>query len=58
MPLPVESLNENSQTAQINEAISQSISQCVNEGQEQKECVGKVFGIAKERTGKQLDFGK
>ena len=58
MPLPVESLNENSQISQINEAISQSISQCVNEGKEQKECVGMIFSIAKERTGKTLDFGR
>lgn len=58
MPLAVESLNENSTSDQIRSAISQSIQTCMDEGKEQKQCAGMSYDIARDKTGKSLDFGK
>lgn len=58
MPLAVESLTENSNIEEIREAISQSIEKCVNEGTDQKQCAAMSYDIAREKTGKELNFGK
>lgn len=59
MPLPVDNLNENSQMEQIRESISRSIEQCMQEGgRKQDECAAMAYSIAREKTGKDLDFGK
>lgn len=59
MPLPAENLTPDSSPEQIQEAISKSIEQCMQEGtRPQKECAGMVYSMAKEATGKSLDFGK
>ncbi len=63
-PLPVDSLTENSPMGSIHEAISKSIEMCmkepipagtdVTESDKQKWCAGKCYGIAREKTGKEL----
>jgi len=59
MPLAVENLNKNSSIEQIREAISETIRYLMkNEGKTQKEAAGQAYGMARERTGKDLDFGK
>ena len=59
MPLPVESLRPESHMEEIREKISQSIEQCMEEGgRTQKDCAGMVYGMAREATGKELNFGK
>ena len=58
MPLPVENLTPESGQPAIDEAISQSIAQCMKEGtRSQKECAGMVYGMARDKTGKALDRG-
>lgn len=54
MPLAVENLTPESSAADIREAISQSIEQCVREGKPQDECAGMAYGIARDKTGKPL----
>jgi hypothetical protein len=64
MPLPVDSLTPNSDINAINQAISDSIQACMNEqipegydvnqGNKQKWCAGKAYGIARKNTGKSL----
>jgi len=59
MPLPVEGLTPESGEGTIREAISQSIAQCMREGgRDQKECAGMAYGIAREKTGKELNEGR
>ena len=58
MPLPVDNLNENSNTEQIREAISKTIQQLIREGKTQKEAAGQAYGMAREKTGKALDYGR
>ncbi len=58
MPLSVDKLNENSTIEQIREAISQTISTLINEGKTQEEAAGQAYGMARDKTGKSLDFGK
>ena len=67
MPLPVDNLTTDSPVPAIRDAISQSIAQCmsepipegtdVQEGNKQKWCAGKAFGIARDKTGKRLEEG-
>jgi len=52
MPLPIESLSPNSSPEQIKQAISASISQCVNEGKEQDVCIAMVYRMAEKATGR------
>lgn len=55
MPLPVDKLTAKSNPAEIQEAISASIKQCMDEGgKSQKECAGMCYGIAREKSGKEL----
>lgn len=58
MPLAVDALNENSTTEQIREAISKTIQELMHEGKEQKTAAGQAYGMAREKTGKSLDYGK
>jgi len=58
MPLAVEQLTPNSATISVRDAIGQSIQACMTEGgRTQKECAGMVYGMARERTGKELTEG-
>ena len=67
-PLPVESLTSESTDPDIQEKISQSIAQCmsepipegydVQESNKQKWCAGKAYGMARDRTGKELNYGR
>lgn len=52
MPLSVERLTPTSSEEEISKAISDSISQCVREGKEQKVCVAMVHTMARGATGK------
>jgi len=60
MPNPkMDALNENSPDSQIREAISAEIELCMKEpGADQKACAGKAFGMAREKTGKELNYGR
>lgn len=52
MPLPVEALTPTSSDAEIQQAISASIAQCVNEGIDQKQCTAMAYSMAKKATTK------
>ena len=57
MPLAAEQLTPDSTDAQIQDAISSTIKTCMDEGgKTQKECAGMVYGIAKDKTGKELNY--
>lgn len=60
MPLSVERLTPESTQPAIQDAISESMSQCMKEadGRTQKECAGMIYGIARDKTGKPLDMGR
>jgi hypothetical protein len=68
MPLEVDKIMPDTPETGIQEAISQSIAQCmrepipegtdVDESNKQKWCSGKAYGIAREKSGKSLSFGK
>ena len=60
MPNPkMDALTKDSSDAQIQEAISEEIRLCMGEpGAEQKACAGKAYGMAREATGKALDYGR
>lgn len=60
----MDNLSPSSTDQQIQEAISAEIELCMNqpapEGAEdqQKYCAGKAYGMAREKTGKSLNYGK
>jgi hypothetical protein len=64
----VEKLTPESADEMVNNAISESIAMCMKEPipegydvtdeNKQKWCAGKVYGMAREKTGKQLGQGK
>ncbi len=60
MPNPkMEALTKESSDSQIQDAISTEIKQCMGEpGAEQKACAGRAYGIAREKTGKELNLGQ
>jgi len=59
MPLAVDNLTEDSTTEQIREAISATIKYLMeNEGKSQKDAAGQAYGMARDKTGKELNFGK
>ena len=60
MPSPkMDALTKDSTDQQVQEAISSEIQTCMGEpGAEQKACAGKAFGMARQATGKALDFGR
>ena len=58
MPLAVDDLNEKSTMEQIREAISDTIHKLIKEGKSQKDAAGQAYGMARSKTGKELNFGK
>jgi len=55
----MEALTKDSSDAQIQEAISEEIRVCMHEpGAEQRACAGKAYGIARQKTGKELNYGR
>jgi hypothetical protein len=59
MPLAVDNLTPDSTPDQITKSISESMQQCMSEGKgDQKQCAGMAYGIAREKTGKDLNYGK
>lgn len=55
MPLAVSSLSEDSNTVEIEDAISKSYDTCMREGgRTMKECGGMIYSIAREKTKKPL----
>ena len=60
MPNPkMEALTKDSSTEQIREAISSEIETCMGSpGADQKACAGKAYGMARSKTGKELNYGK
>lgn len=60
MPNPkMDALTADSTDPQIQEAISAEIELCMGEpGADQKACAGRAYGMAREATGKALDYGR
>ena len=60
MPNPkMDALTKDSSEDQIREAISAEMKLCMGEpGAEQKACAGRTYGMAREKTGKALDYGR
>ena len=60
MPNPaMERLTKDSSDPQIQDAISSEIETCMKEpGADQKACAGRAYGMAREATGKALDYGR
>jgi len=60
MPNPaMDSLSEKSNQKDIQDAISVEIELCMQEkGADPKACAGKAYGMARERTGQQLQSQK
>jgi len=55
----MENLTSSSTEQQVQEAISAEIELCMKkEGADQKACAGKAYGMARDKTGKSLDYGK
>lgn len=55
MPLPVENLTPESSAEAINQAISDSIAQCMKEGgRDQAQCAAMAYDMARKATGKSL----
>ena len=55
----MDNLSSSSTDQQVQEAISAEIELCMKEpGAEQKACAGRDYGIAREKTGKELNHGK
>ena len=55
----MEALTEESSEQQIRDAISAEIETCMGEpGADQKACAGRAYGMAREATGKALDYGR
>jgi len=67
MPLPVDKLTKDSPMSAIRGAVNESIKMCMNEAipegydvtekNKNKWCAGKCYGIAREKTGKDLKSG-
>jgi len=59
MPLAVENLTKDSSIEQIRAAISATIKKLMEEeGKTQKEAAGQAYSMAREATGKSLDYGR
>ena len=59
MPMPVDSLTPNSSPQAVKDAISASFAVCMKEpGMTQNTCAGKIYGIAREKTGKEVSGAK
>ena len=60
MPNPkMDALTKDSTDPQIQDAISSEIEMCMKQpGAEQKACAGRAYGMARQATGKELNYGK
>lgn len=60
MPNPaMEKLTKDSSDKQIQDAISAEIETCMGEpGADQKACAGRAYGMARQATGKELNYGQ
>ena len=58
MPLAVDNLNSNSTHDQIMSAISATIKKLMDEGKTQEDAAGQAYSMARDKTGKALDFGR
>ena len=60
MPNPkMEMLTKDSSTDQVQEAISAEMEACMGKpGADQKQCAAMAYSMAREATGKPLDYGK
>jgi len=60
MPNPkMQALTKDSSPEQIREAISAEMEICMGEpGAEQRACAGRAYGMARDKTGKALDYGR
>jgi len=58
MPNPaMEALTPDSTDAQVQDAISAEIELCMKEpGADQKACAGRAYGMARDKTGKELNY--
>ncbi len=58
MPLAVDNLTPESSHQQIMDAISATIKKLMDEGKDQKAAAGEAYGIARDKTGKELNHGR
>ena len=58
MPNPtMERLTPDSTDQQVQDAISKEIELCMGEpGADQKACAGRAYGMARDKTGKELNY--
>jgi len=56
MPLAIDNLTPDSSMNQIQDAISATIKKLMEEGKSQKDAAGQAYGMAREKTGKELNF--
>lgn len=54
MPLPVDRLTKKTPISSIREAISATIEILIKEGKTVTQAAGQAFGMAREKTGKEL----
>jgi len=55
----MDKLTKDSSHQQIQDAIGSEMEMCMKEpGADQKACAGKAYGMAREATGKELNYGK
>ena len=57
MPLPVESLTNESPMTSIRQAINKTVAMCIKEGKEPKQCAAMAYEVARKQTGKDLSEG-
>ena len=56
MPLAIDNLTPDSSMNQIQDAISATIKKLMEEGKSQKDAAGQAYGMAREKTGKELNY--
>ena len=60
----MDNLSPSSNDQQVQDAISKEIELCMSQpapagaDDQQKYCAGKAYGMAREKTGKELNYGK
>lgn len=59
MPLAVDNLTKGSTMERIREAIAEDMRYLTEkEGKSQKDAAGQLYSMAREKTGRSLDFGR
>ncbi len=59
MSLPVSNLTPDSSDKETKDAINDSFAICMKEpGKTQEQCAGMIYGIAREKTGRELQGAK